>query len=68
MKKIYYINTVFWLLLCSAIMLASYIKWSGRGNYTICSFMCSIVFHGGFCLLGWMTSNDIIRASRHRKH
>lgn len=51
MKKARIINVIVWFLVTIVLMVACYYEWSRWNEYTILSFVSSLILHGGFCLL-----------------
>ena len=49
MNKARKINALIWVVIAIVIMVAAYFQWSENGGYTVRSFFCSLVVHGGGC-------------------
>lgn len=56
------INAAVWFVAAVALMLYVKGEWSKYGAYTALSFLSSLVFHGGFCLLiGYIVDKQIVK-------
>lgn len=53
-------NAVFCMLLAVAFMYAAYLQWSKYGDYTVTSFLMSLIIHGGLAALLERTINILI--------
>ena len=45
------LNLIFWFLVACVLMGCVYVRWSSFGGYTLGSFLCSLLIHGGPCAL-----------------
>ena len=61
------INSVAWMVIAIAIMVACYFEWSKHGDYTLMSFFASLVFHGGGCAVMGACIADAIKRHYHNK-
>lgn len=60
MNKARKINALIWVVIAIVIMVAAYFQWSKNGEYTIGSFLCSLVMHGGFCFfIGYLIDEKL---------
>lgn len=59
---------MFWPVLCITVMLICHHTWSRYGEYTVWSFVCSVLMHGGFCLAGWVAVNEFIKSIKSNRH
>lgn len=46
-----HINVAVWFFIGCILMGYVYVRWSGYGIYTLGSFLCSLLIHGGPCAL-----------------
>lgn len=49
-KFLRFVNLVIWFFMCVILMTSAYREWSIYGDYTIMSFICSLVFHAVPCV------------------
>lgn len=60
MKTARKINALIWVVIAIVIMVAAYFQWSKYGEYTIGSFFCSLMMHGGFCFfIGYLIDEKL---------
>lgn len=65
--KVRRINAIIWLVIAVFFMICAYNAWSQNGPYTLFSFMASLVFHGGFCLvMGILIDEQIVKHFNNR--
>ena len=43
------VNAIIWVVIAIVIMVAAYFQWSKNGEYTVETFLCSLMIHGGGC-------------------
>lgn len=58
--KVRRINAIVWLVIAAFLMIYVYDAWSQNGPYTLYSFIASLIFHGGFCLVVGMLVDELI--------
>ena len=61
------INFAFWAIVAVVIMICAYFAWSKYGDYTVVSFVASLVIHGGGCAFFGVVCNDAIVRYYHNK-
>ena len=60
MNKARKINALIWVVIAVVIMVAAYFQGSKYDEYTIRSFFCSLVVHGGFCFfIGYLIDEKL---------
>lgn len=61
-SRVRMINTVVWFVVTVALMVLVGREWSRCGEYTALSFISSLVFHGGFCVvIGFLCDEQIVK-------
>ena len=54
------VNAIIWIIVAIALMAAAYFEWSKYGEYTVVSFLASLILHGGFSLVVAMQIDELI--------
>lgn len=55
------INAGAWVAVVVALMVTSYCAWSQYGDYTVESFLASLVMYGGFSLIAGIQVDECLR-------
>lgn len=54
------LNAIVWVVIAVVLMVLAYCEWSKNSEYTVVSFLASLVFYGGFSLVIAMIVDELI--------